>query len=98
MRASCHAVELWSVWPALRCLALPLCCTLCHQGPQSMAYPVHRAVVVSGGLCPGLNDVVRALVMKVGWQGAEPGVQLSRRSVAGISRGGSTRERCRGLS
>lgn len=34
-----------------------------------MAYPAHCAVVVSGGLCPGLNDVVRALVMKVGWQG-----------------------------
>lgn len=46
----------------------PPACPPCPP-PQTIYHSpkdTHVAVVTCGGICPGLNDVIRALVLKVG--------------------------------
>lgn len=61
-------------WPSLPRLLLPQ--TIYHNPKDT-----HVAICTVGGICPGLNDVVRGLVHKVGWL-----PHLQRRAGCGLGR------------
>src|SRR5688572_23947871 len=59
-----YQVELSDACPVIHSEDVPL---LEKAGPRELLYfdpkKVHAAIVTCGGLCPGLNDVIRSIVM-----------------------------------